>query len=72
MQQSAFYENLEPFTFLERSAFVYPDKTAVIYGARKYSYAEFMDRVNKLAGALKKSGVSKGDKVAFILSLIHI
>ncbi|MQF86370.1 MAG: long-chain-fatty-acid--CoA ligase [SAR202 cluster bacterium] len=67
MQQSAFYENLEPFTFLERSALVYPNKTAVIYGDQKYSYAEFMTRVNKLAGALKQSGISKGDKVAFIV-----
>lgn len=57
---------LSPVEFLTRSVAVYPDKTAVVYGARRFSYKEFGERVYRLASALKKQGVGKGDKVAFI------
>ncbi|MCY4583917.1 MAG: AMP-binding protein, partial [Chloroflexi bacterium] len=67
MDNSVFYQNLEPFSFLERSAFVYPDKPAVIHGERTYTYRELRDRVNRLAGALKNAGVGRGDRVAFIV-----
>ena len=60
MDNSVFYQNLEPFSFLERSAFVYPDKPAVIYKDRVYTYSELRDRVNRLAGALKSAGVAAG------------
>ncbi|HAL47011.1 MAG TPA: acyl-CoA synthetase, partial [Dehalococcoidia bacterium] len=59
--------HLNPISFLDRSAAVYPDKPAVVYGDRTYSYSEFADRVNRLAGALKQAGVGKGDRVAFLL-----
>jgi len=29
---------LTPLTFLGRSAEVYPDKTAIVYGERRYTY----------------------------------
>ena len=67
MDNSVFYQNLEPFSFLERSAFVYPDKPAVIYNDRVYTHRELRDRVNRLAGALKNAGVGRGDRVAFIV-----
>ena len=57
---------LSPVEFLTRSVSVYPDKTAVVYGDRRYSYKEFGERVYRLASALKLQGVGKGDKVAFI------
>lgn len=57
---------LTPVEFLTRSAFVYPDKTAVIHGDKRYTYREFSQRVYRLANALKAKGVGKGDKVAFI------
>lgn len=57
---------LSPVEFLTRSVAVYPDKTAVVYGSRRFSYKEFGERVYRLASALKKQGVDKGDKVAFI------
>ncbi|MFP4213908.1 MAG: acyl--CoA ligase family protein [Desulfohalobiaceae bacterium] len=60
------YEPLSPLQFLERSAYVYPEKTAIIHGEQKYSYADFKDRVCRLATALKQRGVGKGDKVAFL------
>jgi len=33
---------------------------------RRYSYGEFYARVNRLASALRKEGIGRGDKVAFI------
>ncbi|MBE0583884.1 MAG: long-chain-fatty-acid--CoA ligase [Desulfofustis sp.] len=57
---------LTPVEFLTRSVLVYPDKTAVVYGDRRYSYREFSARVYRLASALKARGIGKGDKVAFI------
>ena len=57
---------LTPLDFLTRSYAVYPDKTAVVHGDKRYSYREFGERVYRLASALKKIGVGKGDKVAFI------
>ena len=64
--KSVYYDILTPVHFISRSAAVYDDKTAVIYGDKKYSYTEFYHRVNRLASALKKIGIGKGDKVAFI------
>ena len=61
------FENLSPLSFLERSAFVYPHKAAVIYNDQTYSYAELYHRVRRLAGALKGAGVEKGDRVAFLI-----
>ncbi len=60
------FEVLTPMSFVRRSASVYPDKTAVIHGEKRYSYKDFYARVNRLASALKNIGVEKGDKVAFI------
>jgi fatty-acyl-CoA synthase len=57
---------LTPVNFIKRSAQLYPKKVAVIYGDTHYTYAEFFARVNRLASALKRVGIGKGDKVAFI------
>lgn len=57
---------LTPVEFLNRSNLVYPEKTAVIYGEKRFSYKEFFERVNRLGSALKKVGIEPGDKVAFI------
>lgn len=60
------YEPLSPLHFLERSAFTFPEKTAVIYGDQRTTYSQLKDRVFRLATALKQQGVGKGDKVAFL------
>lgn len=59
---------LTPVSFLRRSAEVFPDKTAVVHGNRgaSYSYRAFAERVNRLASALRRAGLSKGDRVAFL------
>ncbi len=60
------FEVLTPVNFLSRSVEVYPDKEAVIYGDKRYTYKDFYSRVNRLASALIKIAVGEGDKVAFI------
>jgi fatty-acyl-CoA synthase len=60
------YEVLTPVHFIGRSVEVYPEKTAVIHGDRRFTYRQFDERVKRLAGALKRIGISRGDKVAFI------
>ncbi|WP_202977852.1 AMP-binding protein [Nocardioides daphniae] len=56
---------LTPLRFLERSAEVFPDKTAVLHGGRSYTYAEFADEVQSLAAALKRD-VAPGERVAVL------
>lgn len=64
--KEAFYTPLSPLTFLQRSAFVYPEKKAVVYKGKSYSYAEFYKRVTRLAWSLKRAGIQKGNRVAFL------
>ena len=67
-KNAANYVPLTPLTFLERSAYVYPDRVAVIHGARRQTWRESYVRCRRLASALKQLGVGKGDTVAAILN----
>jgi fatty-acyl-CoA synthase len=58
---------LTPLSFLERSAAVYPGKTAIVYGDRRHTYAEFAAEATRVAHALRGSGVEPGDRVAYLL-----
>jgi fatty-acyl-CoA synthase len=62
-RQGANHVPLTPLDFLERSAAVYPDKLAVVDGARHFTYAQFHDRCHRLASALVAAGVKPGDTV---------
>lgn len=58
---------LSPLPFLERAALVNPDKTAIIHGPLRRTYAEFYARSRQLASALAAEGVGKNDTVAALL-----
>ena len=58
---------LTPLSFLERSARVWPDKVAVIYGSQRLTYAGFAAEAVRVAGALRASGVESGDRVAYLM-----
>ena len=60
------YTPLTPLSFLARSAYVFPDKTAVVYKDARYTYRQFRQRVNRCATALQAAGVTPGDRVAFL------
>jgi fatty-acyl-CoA synthase len=57
---------LSPVSFLARAALVYPDRTAIIHGERRITYAAFLERSRRLASALARAGVGKGDTVAIM------
>jgi acyl-CoA synthetase (AMP-forming)/AMP-acid ligase II len=57
---------LTPVSFLRRSAYVFPEKTAVVHGGRRYSYRVFEERANRLGSALLAAGIESGDRVAFL------
>jgi fatty-acyl-CoA synthase len=65
-KNAANYVPLTPVGFLLRSAAVYPDRLAVAYGARRYSWREALERCRRLAGALTACGVRRGDTVALM------
>ena len=62
------YRPLTPLTFLERAADVYPDHIAIIHGALRRNYRDFHTRSKKLASALSKRGIGRGDTVAVLLA----
>src|SRR2546423_6288689 len=63
-RHSANFAALTPLGFLARTAAVYPDKLAVIDGARRFTYREFYERCRRFADALRRRGIGRGDTVA--------
>ncbi len=61
---AANYQALSPLGFLAKAAFTYPDYTSVIDGPVRYTWAQTKDRCLRLASALAKKGVGKGDTVS--------
>jgi len=62
------YAPLTPLPFIERAAYVYPKRTSVIHGARRYTWQETYARCRRLASALAKRGIGVGDTVAVMLA----
>jgi fatty-acyl-CoA synthase len=57
---------LTPLTFIERAAYVYPERLAVIHGPRRLTWAETYARCRRLASALALRDIGKGDTVALM------
>jgi len=57
---------LSPISFLLRAARIYPGRTAVIHGARRFTYAEMAARSRRLASALLQAGIAPGEVVAIL------
>jgi fatty-acyl-CoA synthase len=57
---------LTPLDFLARSARTWADRPAVVDGSRRFTYAEFEDRIARQAGGLRALGVAAGDRVAVL------
>jgi fatty-acyl-CoA synthase len=67
MTSSVWQTALTPLSFLGRSAEVFADRTAIVYGERRTSYAEFAAEVQQVAQGLRGSGIEPGDRVAYLL-----
>jgi fatty-acyl-CoA synthase len=65
-KNAANYVPLSPIGFLLRSAAVYPNRVAVAYGDRKYTWRDALERCRLLASALTARGVGRGDTVALM------
>jgi fatty-acyl-CoA synthase len=57
---------LTPVDLLRRSAYVYPDKVAVVHGERRHTFAGLADRAGRLAAALRERGLGRGDRVGIL------
>ncbi|MBS0335317.1 MAG: acyl-CoA synthetase [Proteobacteria bacterium] len=66
-RNAANYAPLTPLTFIERAAYVYPDRIAVVHGAQRYTWKETYTRSRRLASALARRGIGTGDTVAVML-----
>jgi fatty-acyl-CoA synthase len=62
-----FRSELNPVGFLERAAYIYPEKVAIVDGDRRLRYRELAERSWRLANALRSAGLGKGDRVAALL-----
>jgi len=67
-RNAANFQPLTPLSFLSRAAEVYPDQTAIVHGARSWSYAAFYARARRLGSALAQRGIKRGDTVAAVLA----
>lgn len=65
-RRDVYRTELTPVSFLQRSAYVFPDKPAVAHGTRRYTYRQLEERVNRLASGLRAAGLEKHDRVAFL------
>ena len=62
---------LTPVRLLRYAEEQFSKKTAVVCGDLRVTYAEFGNRVSRLAGALRAKGVREGDRVAFLSVNCH-
>jgi len=66
-RNSANYTPITPLLFLERSAQIYPNKTAIIHGKLRQTWQQTDERSRRLASALQKHDIGLGDTVAVML-----
>jgi fatty-acyl-CoA synthase len=62
------HQPLTPLTYLSRSALIFPDHTAIVHGDLKRTYRDFYTRCRRLASALSKRGIGRGDTVSVMLA----
>jgi fatty-acyl-CoA synthase len=62
------YAPLTPLSFIARTAYIWPERLAVVHGERRYTWAETYARARKLASALARRGIGRGDTVAVMLA----
>ena len=65
-KRAANYTPLSPLSFVRRTAEVYPDRPAILYGPLMRTWRETYRRCVRLADALRSRGIGKGDTVAVL------
>jgi len=57
---------LTPLSFLQRSADIYPQREALIYNRRRYSWAQLRNRCTRIASSLAARGIGRNDTVSVL------
>jgi fatty-acyl-CoA synthase len=57
---------LTPIRCLHRAVDLFGTKLGVVSGERRFTYAQFAERCERLASALPKFGIEPGDRVAYL------
>ncbi len=57
---------LTPIRFLYRAVDLFGKKVGVVSGAKRFTYAEFGARAERLASGLRALGIRPGDRVAYL------
>src|SRR5436190_93706 len=55
-RNAANYASLTPVSFIARTAYIWPQRTSVIHGERRYTWSETYARARRLASALVAAG----------------
>ena len=58
---------LTPLSHLRRATDIFATKTAIVWKSTRLTYAEYGQRVSRLASALQRRGIQAGDVVATLL-----
>ncbi len=66
-KNGANFTPLTPLSFLDKAAYVYSNRLAVVHGAERHTWKDQYVRCRKLASALKQHGIREGDTVAAML-----
>ena len=69
-QTQANYTALTPLAFVERTAGIYPEFPAVVYGDVRRSWGETYARMRRLASGLAARGIGRGDTVSIVAANI--
>jgi fatty-acyl-CoA synthase len=64
--RSVYTNPLTPLSFLKRCEQVFPNKTAVVYREKSWTWKQFAERVYRLSNGLKAKGIGKNDRVAIL------
>ena len=62
---------LTPIRCLHRAIDLYGAKQAIVCGEKRFTYAQFGERCQKLASALRLNGVRQGDRIGFLSFNTH-
>jgi fatty-acyl-CoA synthase len=66
LRNAANFRPLTPLDFLDRAVETFPNRTAVIWHGRRWTYAEFAGIVTAMMAVLREKGIGRGDVVAII------
>ena len=61
------YPEIPLYAFLENSARKYPQRDALVFYGNRIHYSQLWDQARRIAAALRRLGVQKGDRVGLLL-----